>query len=138
MILLIYLKKIGVNVVLYDGDVSNAQGFYVDGVSYVNINALGKDGLGLQKQIYGHELLHQLFARFRQNVLTEKADKKLLKLTKDILESLKTNKEFVKEVGLKTADIKDLATLGEEHLAYFIEKIYQYGFSYGTPCLSQT
>jgi|LSQX01.1.fsa_nt_gb hypothetical protein len=115
-------EKIGVNVVLYDGDVSNAQGFYVDGVSYVNINALGKDGLGLQKQIYGHELLHQLFARFRQNVLTEKADKKLLKLSKDILESLKTNKEFVKEVGLKTADIKDLATLSEEHMAYFIEK----------------
>ncbi|HPW96357.1 MAG TPA: hypothetical protein PK557_05250 [Paludibacteraceae bacterium] len=115
-------EELGINVVLYDGDVSNAQGFYVDGVSYVNINVLGKDGLGLQKQIYGHELLHQLYARFRQNVLTEKADKKLMKLTKDILESLKTNKEFVKEVGLKTADIKDLATLREEHLAYFIEK----------------
>ena len=115
-------EELGINVVLYEGDVSNAQGFYVDGVSYVNINALGKDGLGLQKQIYGHELLHQLFERFRQNVLTKKADKKLLKLSKDIFKAVKTNKEFVKEVGLKTADIKDLATLREEHLAYFIEK----------------
>lgn len=115
-------KKMGMSVAFYDGDLRNSQGFYYNGVSYININSDGVNGKNLLKQVYAHEIFHQIFDKYKNGLLSKKAQKNVLKLMDTVLEAMKNDDKFLNEVANKTSYIKDDSVLKEEHLAYFIEK----------------
>ena len=125
-----HAKIIGLNIVFYRGDVRNTQGYYENGISYVNINA------DMEQQVAGHELMHQFSELYKKGLGSKKANK-LFEEMKDLaILSFYENKDLFERVVKNSGiDLKDTDTkeqvleklrakkeiLDEEILPYFIE-----------------
>jgi hypothetical protein len=125
-----HAKSIGFNVVFYRGNVKNSQGYYENGISYVNINT------NMEQQVAGHELIHQFSELYKKGLGSKKANK-LFEEMKDLaILSFYENKDLfervVKNAGIDLKDtdtkeqvleklIKNKEILDEEILPYFIE-----------------